>query len=116
MPKSQSVKKPQPSAMSETKNYHLYILLCDQKILYTGIALDPEARLKQHQQGAPYGAKFTRKFKCLEIVYQVKIGDKVMAHRLEYRIKKWSRKKKLQLIKEQPAIQKLLSTAGLTET
>lgn len=102
--------------MTDSKPYHLYVLLCDNHVLYTGIALDPQLRLQQHQQGAPYGAKFTRKFKQLEIAYQIEVGDKVLAHRLEYRIKQWPRKKKLQLIKQQPAMRSLLRTAGLEST
>jgi putative endonuclease len=101
--------------MSDASAFHLYILLCDQKILYTGIAIDPIARLKQHQSGHPLGAKFTRRFKQLEIVYQTKIGDKAMAHRLEYRIKQLSKSKKLQIIKTQPETTVLLKAMGLNE-
>ncbi len=87
--------------MTDKSNYHLYILLCDKKILYTGIAIDPELRLKQHQQGHPYGAKFTRRFKHLEIVYQVKIGNRSAAQSLEIKLKKLNRKAKQQIIEKQ---------------
>ncbi len=99
--------------MDETKSYHLYILLCDNKVLYTGIAIDPHARLLQHRQGAPYGAKFTRKFKQLEIAYQVEVGDKVLAHQLEYRVKQLNRKQKLQIITDQMNIIEIYSMVGI---
>ncbi len=99
--------------MTDDKDYHLYILRCDNEILYTGIAIDPQQRLKQHQLGHPYGAKFTRRFQQLEIVYQVKIGNKVMACQLEYRIKQWNKKTKLKIIKTQPSAVDLLLQAGL---
>lgn len=85
--------------MNNAQNYHLYVLLCDQKILYTGIALDPKARLEQHQQGHPNGAKFTRRFEDLEIIYQVEIGDRAAAQSLEFKFKKLCKKDKLFVIK-----------------
>lgn len=90
--------------MSETQDYCLYVLLCDSKILYTGIAIDPLARLEQHRQGQPHGAKFTRRFKSLEIVYQVKVGNRSTAQSLEYQFKKLSRAKKTAVIKKQPKL------------
>lgn len=81
-----------------TQPYSLYILLCDGKILYTGIAQDPEARLIQHQSKKPPGAKFTRRFEQLEIVYQVEVGTRSEAQSLEYHVKKLSKSKKQALI------------------
>ncbi len=86
--------------MSDGQEYHLYVLLCDHKILYTGIAIDPIARLRQHRQGPPLGAKFTRRFKTLEIVYQVKVGDRSTAQSFEYQFKKLNRNTKLMVINQ----------------
>lgn len=86
---------------TQAKPYSLYILLCDEKILYTGIAQDPEARLIQHQSKKPPGAKFTRRFEKLEIVYQVEVGSRSEAQSLEFQVKKLSRKQKLRLIQSQ---------------
>ena len=93
--------------MNNTK-YSLYILLCDGKILYTGIAQDPEARLTQHQSKKPPGAKFTRRFEQLEIVYQVEVGTRSEAQSLEYHVKKMSRKNKLALVASKPDLSQLL--------
>ncbi len=82
----------------KAKPYSLYILHCDEKILYTGIAQDPEARLIQHQSKKPPGAKFTRRFNQLEIVYQVEVGTRSEAQSLEYHVKKLSKTKKQALI------------------
>ncbi len=87
--------------MTEAKDYFLYVLLCDQKILYTGIAIDPKTRLAQHQQGHPYGAKFTRRFKKLEIVYQVKVGNRATAQSIETKVKKCSSSAKQTIISKQ---------------
>jgi len=83
------------------QTYHLYVLRCDQRILYTGIAIDPEARLLQHQAGPPLGAKFTRRFKQLELLYQVKIGNRSEAQSVELAFKKLPRKEKLAVITAQ---------------
>ncbi len=96
--------------MTVNKDYHLYILLCDQKILYTGIAIDPKLRLKQHQKGHPYGAKFTRRFKQLKIVYQVKVGSRSDAQSLEIKLKKLDRIDKQTIIKDQPKLAQLKLT------
>lgn len=98
---------------NEVPIYFLYILLCDNSVLYTGIALDPKARLKQHQTGRPYGAKFTRKFSQLELVYQVQVGSRSNAQKIEYHIKKCPRKDKLRLIKAQPNLEQLSNLLSL---
>lgn len=94
--------------MTDEKGYHLYILLCDQKILYTGIAIDPQQRLKQHQQGHPNGAKFTRRFTQLELVYQVRVGSRAAAQSLEIKIKKLNSSTKKNIIKMQCQLSQLL--------
>ena len=47
--------------------YYVYILLCEDKTLYTGITTDPVRRLKEHRSGK--GAKYTRVHGALEMVY-----------------------------------------------
>lgn len=84
--------------MSDNKPYSVYILLCDDNILYTGIARDPQARLKQHLSKKPPGAKFTRRFNKLELVYQIEVESRSEAQSLEYQIKKLKKKDKLKLI------------------
>lgn len=95
--------------MNTETEYSLYILLCDQKTLYTGIALCPEERLKQHQLGHPFGAKFTRRFKQLEIIYQVKVGDRSQAQSIEIKMKKLSKKAKLTVVDRQCKLPELLT-------
>jgi len=97
--------------MTEAKTYHLYLLLCDDSVLYTGIALDPEARLQLHRQGK--GAKATRRFRRLEMVYRLEVGDKGLAQQLEYRIKQWSPQQKRQLIQTPPNLAALLQATAL---
>lgn len=77
------------------KIWKLYILRCADGSLYTGIAVDVQARLKAHQSGR--GAKYTRGRAPLELVYQQVCGTHSEALKQELRIKKLSREQKLAL-------------------
>lgn len=48
--------------------WYVYIILCSDRSLYTGITTDPERRFRQHAAGS--GAKFFRGRKPLRIVYK----------------------------------------------
>ncbi|HTL99026.1 MAG TPA: GIY-YIG nuclease family protein [Holophagaceae bacterium] len=75
--------------------WHLYLLRCGDGTLYCGIALDVEARLKQHQEGK--GAKYTRGRGPLELVYSEPCGTRPEALRREREVKRMPRAAKLAL-------------------
>lgn len=77
-------------------DYWVYILLCGDNTLYTGITTDVERRFKEHQNGV--GAKYTRGRSPLRVVYREACPDKSSALRREYAIKQLPRAKKLELI------------------
>lgn len=77
-------------------SWWVYILQCGDGTLYTGIALDLEARLAQHRAGA--GARYTRGRGPLEVVYREPAPDRAAASRREAAIKRCSRRAKLELI------------------
>lgn len=79
--------------------YYVYILKCRDKTLYTGSTNDLENRLKAHNAGK--GAKYTRGRGPVEIVYQETCPDKSAALKREAKIKRYSREKKLDLIRSQ---------------
>lgn len=74
----------------------VYLLLCDQKIIYTGITNNLEHRLKQHKEG---NSSFTKRFSDLRLIHREDFETEFDAVRREKEIKGWSRKKKLALIK-----------------
>jgi putative endonuclease len=78
--------------------YHLYILECADKTLYTGITVDLERRIKEHNF-SELGAKYTRARRPVKIVYSKKFRNRSSASKEENRIKKLSREEKLKLIK-----------------
>ena len=55
---------------------YIYILHCEENCLYTGIATDPEKRLRQHLGHIKGGAKFTasHKVKCVAALWEDKSG------------------------------------------
>ena len=78
------------------KSWYLYILECADNTLYTGITLDPERRLTEHNNGT--GAKYTRARLPAAMVYCIPAGNRSEASRMEYRTKRLTRIKKRQLI------------------
>jgi putative endonuclease len=77
---------------NSASEWFLYIIRTAKQSLYTGITTNVERRLHQHQINK--GAKHLKGHKDLTIVYQIYIGDRSMALKLEYRIKKLSKQKK----------------------
>jgi putative endonuclease len=78
--------------------YHLYILKCADKTLYTGITVDLQRRIKEHNDSR-LGAKYTRARRPVKLVYSKKFRNRSSASKAENRIKNLSRKEKLELIK-----------------
>lgn len=73
------------------------MLSCRDGSLYTGIASDVEARLDQHR-GGRRGAKYLKGRGPVTLVYHRPVGEKGRALRLEHRVKKLPRRRKLALI------------------
>lgn len=78
-----------------TRAWWVYLLRCGDRTLYCGIALDVEARLKQHQEGK--GAKYTRGRGPLAVVYREACATKGQALQRERAIKRMRRAAKLKL-------------------
>lgn len=78
------------------ENWKLYILLCGDGTLYTGISTDPQRRLEAHRMGK--GAKYTRGRGPLRLVYQEFCGTHSAALRRELEVKAMTREEKLALI------------------
>jgi putative endonuclease len=77
--------------------YYLYILKCADKTLYTGICVDMNRRLQEHNT-SKLGAKYTRSRRPVKLVYCKKYRTRSTASKAEARVKKLSRQAKIQLI------------------
>ncbi len=78
--------------------YKVYILKCSDNTLYTWITNNLEKRLKQHNWEILGWAKYTLARKPVELIYFEKAENRSIASKREYKIKKLTRKEKLELI------------------
>lgn len=75
--------------------YVVYIILCGDDTLYTGVTTDMKRRFKEHKEGI--GAKYTRARKVKKILYTEKALSRSAALVREAKIKKLSRIQKKEL-------------------
>jgi putative endonuclease len=79
--------------------WYVYILRCADATLYTGIAMDVERRVIEHNQDDRLGAKYTRARRPVTLAYQEQCASRSAAAKREAQIKKLSRSQKEILIK-----------------
>ncbi len=77
--------------------YYFYILKCKDKSLYCGYTNDLKNREQVHNFGK--GSKYVRSRGGGKIIYSEKFRSKSKALKREIEVKKWSKTKKLALIK-----------------
>lgn len=65
----------------------VYILQCADGSLYTGITTDPLRRLREHNHGAPAGARYTHGRRPVTLAYTEFAADRASASRREWAIK-----------------------------
>lgn len=82
--------------------WYLYILLCGDGSLYTGITTDVEKRLAVHSSGK--GAKYTRGRGPLTLLYREVCGSHSEALQREQKIKRMTRVQKLDLIEKKNTV------------
>lgn len=80
--------------------YYIYIILCENNILYTGVTTDYKRRFMEHsgESGDKKGAKFTKSHKPIKIVALWRTDNRSNAQKLESRIKELSHSDKELLI------------------
>lgn len=83
----------------DTKQWFVYILRCADNSLYTGVALDVNKRLDEHNGLTKNGAKCTRGRRPVKLAYQEPVMTRSQACKREYTIKSLSKSEKESLIK-----------------
>jgi len=76
--------------------WYVYLLLCSDNSLYTGITTDVNKRFLDHKNGK--GGAYTRSHPPVKIVYSEKLKDKSSALKRELQIKSWSKQKKIEVL------------------
>lgn len=77
--------------------YSLYIVRCRDGSLYTGIAIDVDRRLREHESGNR-GARYLRGRGPLRLEFSERLGDRATAQQFEHRVKRLQRERKEALI------------------
>ena len=77
----------------------VYMLRCADGSLYTGVAVDVERRLRQHNGDLAGGARYTRARRPVALVWREAVADRAQAQVREAEIKALSRREKLRLIR-----------------
>lgn len=78
--------------------FYLYILRCADGSLYTGITTDVERRFKEHKNRVRVGAKYTKTHIPQKIEFQLAVGSRSEASKLEYKVKHLTKLQKEQLL------------------
>ena len=74
--------------------WFVYLLQCSDDSLYAGITTNVERRVKEHNEGGPKSAKYTRHRRPVKLLHQEECFDRSSATKREIAIKKLSRQKK----------------------
>ncbi len=86
--------------MSEQQDWWVYLLRCSDDSLYTGIAVDTERRLREHNGELKGGARYTRARRPVQMVWREACDSRSEALKREAYIKTLTREQKLALIKQ----------------
>jgi len=82
----------------DSKSWYVYILRCADNTLYTGVTIDVEKRLDEHNGIAKNGAKYTHSRRPVQLAYQELVDSRSEACKREYLIKSLSKLEKETLI------------------
>ncbi|WP_201367299.1 GIY-YIG nuclease family protein [Dictyobacter formicarum] len=89
--------------------HYVYIVRCVDDTLYTGYTTDVARRIATHNAGK--GARYTRTRLPIELLVSWEFASKNEALRIEYALKRWSRRQKLLLIETPTRISLLTDPA-----
>ncbi len=78
--------------------YSVYIVRCSDETYYTGIAIDVDKRLHEHNHSSK-GARYTRSRRPVTLVYREEHPDRSSAQKREFAIKRMTRPQKESLIR-----------------
>jgi putative endonuclease len=94
-------------------DWYLYLVRCCDGSLYTGITTDVARRFAEHQGNGDAGAKYLRGRGPLVLVFQKKLRNQSLALGVESKVKKMSKAKKEELIRDNTRIEMIIKQVGL---
>lgn len=88
-----------PATKDQQKTtWYVYMVRCRDQSLYTGITVDAERRLRQHNGELVNGSRYTRQRRPVELVYLESQPSRSTAGRREHALKRLSKSSKEALI------------------
>lgn len=99
--------------MIDESLWSLYLIETKQGHLYCGVSSDVERRYREHEQQGSRCARYLRGKAPLRLRFHIEIGTKSMALAAEYRVKRWSSRKKWQIIEQKWSVDKIIVACGL---
>jgi len=108
---------PPPPGSGPSIMWFVYIVRCADDTLYTGIAMDVERRVNEHNAAGRLGANYTRARRPVALVYAEAVESRSSAARREHEIKQMTRPRKDELLKasRMPGLTKNAVTGGEPE-
>ena len=97
-------------------DWYLYLVRCRDGSLYTGITTDVARRFTQHQGDSDTGAKYLRGREPLVLMFQKKLGGRSLALGVESKVKKLSKARKEELIRDDTRIDEIIKQVGSQST
>lgn len=79
-------------------DWYVYMVRCADNSLYTGIAMDVERRVDEHNNSNRLAAKYTRARRPVKLVYSEQLASKSEAAKRESAIKQLTKKQKEQML------------------
>ncbi|MEM9384295.1 MAG: GIY-YIG nuclease family protein [Pseudomonadota bacterium] len=89
--------------------WFIYFVRCASDEIYTGIATDVARRFAEHQANGPRTARFLRGRGPLTLVTYAPAGSRSAALRLESRVKRLPRARKLAMLASEATLQRELA-------
>lgn len=89
--------------------YYTYMLRCDDNSIYTGITTNLERRMKEHFNRTEKCAKYTLIHKAKSLEFAWKSESKQTASKLEYHIKRLTKREKEQLISKEKELKDIFN-------
>ncbi len=96
--------------------WSVYIIRCSDRSLYTGMTTDVQRRFGEHLSGDRTAAKYTKSFSSMELAYEIPIGNRSLAAKIEYRIKRLPKQKKELIISRRLSRDELIQFIERQET
>ena len=89
-------------------DWYLYLVRCHDGSVYTGISTDVARRFAQHQGEGFAGSKYLKGRVPLTLVFQKNLGSKSLALKVERKVKKLSKARKEELVKDNTRIDEII--------